>query len=336
MPVKPLEDLIADLRETIEAMVVFLKDEVDFHLSDAIQGEGVYKIAALKRGVNAACFNDESRNKFGVLAREVFKKYKALIPKPEIYEFQAQRDAINAIYDVIHRNEAEADMMSIVKQVQAVVDKSIESLNIALEPVEGYGDKVDLSGLDFERIEREFLKLGDNQPLAVQSLKDKVEEKLNQMLRDNPFRVDYYERYQRIIEEYNTGKDYGAVKAIFDKLVDFYGDLSEEGKRAMREDLDEEALAVYDMLGRDKKISDKEKAELKDIAKALLERLKQKEFKIIHWAEKEQTASAVRVVIKNYLFDKLPFPVYAEADIDAKTEVLFEFFKLRYAEGLAA
>lgn len=334
-PVKPIEELIADLSETIGATEVFLQ-EVDFHLNDAIQSEGVYKIAAIQRGVNAVCLNDESRNKFGVLAREVFKKFKALIPKPEVFAFEPQRDAINAIYAVINRNEDEADISAIVKQVQQVVDQSIESLNIALEPVEGYGNKIDLSHLDFERIEKEFLKLGGNQAVAVQSLKDRVEEKLNRMLRDNPFRVDYYERYQRIIEEYNTGKDYGAIKDIFDKLVDFYGDLSEEGKRAVREDLNEEELAVFDMLGRDKKISDKEKAELKDIAQQLLERLKDNEFKIIHWADKEQTASAVRVAIKNHLFDKLPYPAFGEGDIDERTEVLFAFFKARYREGMVA
>lgn len=334
-PVKPLEDLIADLKETIGATVAFLK-EVDFDLSDAIKSEGVYKIAAIQRGVNAVCINDESRNKFGVLAREVFKKYKALFPDSAVYDFQPQRDAINAIYAVIYRNEEEADISAVVRQVQAVVDKSIESLNIALEPVEGYGNRVDLSGLDFERIEKEYLKLGNNQAVAVQSLKDRVEEKLNRMIRDNPFRVDYYERYQRIIEEYNTGKEYGAIKEIFDQLVGFYGDLSNEEKRAMREDLNEEELAVFDMLGRDKKISDKEKAELKDIAKELLERLKEKEFKIIHWPDKEQTASAVRVVIKDHLFNKLPYPVFEETDIEEKTEVLFDFFKVRYAGGIAA
>lgn len=334
-PVKPIEELIADLREAIEATEVFLQ-EVDFHLSDAIESEGVYKIAAIKRGVNAVCLNDESRNKFGVLAREVFKKFKALTPRSDVFAFEPQRDAINAIYAVINRNEDEADISAIVKKVQEVVDQSIESLNIALEPVEGYGDKIDLSHLDFERIEKEFLKLGSNQAIAVQSLKDRVEEKLNRMLRDNPFRVDYYERYQRIIEEYNTGKDYGAIKDIFDKLVDFYRDLSEEGKRAVREDLNEEELAVFDMLGRDKKISDKEKAELKDIAQQLLERLKDNEFKIIHWADKEQTASAVRVVIKNHLFDKLPYPAFGEGDIDERTEALFAFFKVRYREGMVA
>ena len=52
--------------------------------------------------------------------------------------------------------------------------------------------------------------------------------------------------------------------------------------------------------------------------------------------DKEQTASAVKVVIKNYLFDKLPFPAYEEADIEVRTEVLFAFFKGRYAVGMAA
>lgn len=335
-PVKPLEELVQELEETIGATVLFLKEEVHYQLDDAIKSEGAWKIKAILEGVNAVCRNDESRNKFGVLAREVFKKYKALFPQPEIFAFQPQRDAINAIYASINRNEDEADISAIVRQVQAVVDKSIESLNIALEPVEGYGNKIDLSGLDFERIEKEFLKLGSNQPVAVQSLKDKIEEQLNRMIRDNPFRVDYYERYQRIIEEYNTGKEYGAIKDIFDKLVDYYGDLTEEGKRAVREELSEDELAVFDMLGRDKQVSDKEKAELKDISKELLERLKDKEFRIIHWAEKEQTASAVRVVIKDYLFDKLPYPAFEEAEIDAKAEVLFEFFKGRYREGVAA
>jgi len=49
--------------------------------------------------------------------------------------------------------------------------------------VEGYGNKVDLSGLDFERIEREFLKVGENQPVAVQSLKDIAKQLLEQLKR---------------------------------------------------------------------------------------------------------------------------------------------------------
>ncbi|NUO00207.1 MAG: type I restriction endonuclease subunit R [Saprospiraceae bacterium] len=335
-PVRPLEELEEDLKEAIAATVEFLQDDVDYDLDTAINAEGVWKIKAIELGVNAVCLNDESRNKFGVLAREVFKKFKSLFPDTSIYAYQPQRDAINAIYAVIYRNEEESDISAIVRQVQEVVDKSIESLNIALEPVEGFGHKIDLSGLDFERIEKEFLKLGATQAVATQSLKDKIADKLERMLHENPFRVDYYERYQRIIEEYNTGKDYAAIKETFDKLAELYGDLNEEEKRAVREDLNEEELAVLDMLSRDKKVSDKEKAELKVIAKQLLERLKENEFRVVNWFEKEQTKSAVRVAINNLLFDKLPYPTFEDRDIEQKTELLFDFFRRRYNGGVAA
>ena len=88
------------------------------------------------------------------------------------------------------------------------------------------------------------------------------------------------------------------------------GDLSEESKRAERENLLEDELTVYDMLTKGKKISDKEKAKVKDTARELLLRLKTKEFKIQYWTEKTQTTSAVKKVIENYLFEKLPSPSF--------------------------
>ena len=54
------------------------------------------------------------------------------------------------------------------------------------------------------------------------------------------------------------------------------------------------------------------------------------EFKVERWAEKVQTASAVKKAINDYLFSKLPNPTYAEEEIAGKTEVLFNFFKGRY------
>ena len=61
-----------------------------------------------------------------------------------------------------------------------------------------------------------------------------------------------------------------------------------------------------------------------------MERLKNKEFKVDHWTEKIQTASAVRKVIEDYLFERLPSPSYDE-DISIKADILFNDFKLRYA-----
>ncbi len=45
----------------------------------------------------------------------------------------------------------EADITSIVSKVQYIVYQSIESLDILMEKAEGYGQKIDISGLDFKK-----------------------------------------------------------------------------------------------------------------------------------------------------------------------------------------
>ncbi len=146
----------------------------------------------------------------------------------------------------------------------------------------------------------------------------------------------FYEKYRDIIDLYNRGKEYASVKEIFDKLKDFYKDLTGEEKRAFAENLSQEELAIFDMLDRDKKISDKEKADVKETARQLLKRLLEKGFKVDRWAEKVQTASAVRKAINDYLFNSLPYPTYSENDITQKTDTLFNFFKRQYGTYAAA
>lgn len=331
VPVRPLEELIADLNETIQATELFLDDECKFKLSTIIDADdNLYRIKYIEEGYNALCKNDETRNKFGILAREVFKKYKALMPDNSIFHFKDKRDAINALYSLMNDKIDEADVTQIVSRVQDVVNQSIESLNILMEQSEGYGQKIDLSKLDFDKIEKEFLKT-ENKNIAVQSLKDRVNKKMNRMLDQNPMRIDFYERYQEIIEDYNNGKEYANIIELFNALMALFSDLSEEEKRAERELLDEDELTVFDMLNRDKKITDKEKFEIKDTARKLLEHLKNNEFKVEYWSEKTQTASAVKKAINDHLYTKLPFPTFSDGDRVVKTEILFDYFKTRYA-----
>lgn len=330
-PVKPLDELIEELDNTIKTTELFLVDDCKFSLSKIVNAENnLYRIKFIQEGYNAICKTDETKNKFGVIAREVFKKYKALMPNKAIYECQPKRDAINALYSMITAKIEEADITHIVKQVQDVVNRSIETFNIELKKIEGFGQKIDISSLDFKKIEEEFLKIKDNQNVAIQSLKDKVSKKANRMLDQNPLRIDFYERYQDIIDAYNRGKEYKPIKETFDELMVLLGDLSEESKRSERENLEEDELMVFDMLCEGKKISDKEKAAVKEAARKLLEQLKNHEFKVDRWAEKIQTSSAVKTVIRNHLYINLPYPTY-DHDISAKTDMLFNDFRERYA-----
>ena len=330
-PVKPLDELVASLNEAIRATDQFLRDEVGFSLTSIVDAsDQLQRLAAIQAGVNAVYTTDQTKDKFGVLGREVFKRYKALMPDAAIYAFKARRDAINAIYAVIQDNTSDADISAVMSRIQEIVDRSIHSMDIALEPSEDYGVRIDLSTLDFKKIEEQFLK-PDNQNSTVQSMKGIVERKLQEMVDQNPMRIDYYERYQEIIDEYNRGKDAVSIEEIFSKLKALIGDLTVEESRATREDLSEEQLTIFDLLRQGKQLKDKERHEVKEIARALLQRLVDRELQVEHWLEKIQTAAAVRKAINDYLFEHLPHPAYDASDIGIKTERVFEYVSGRYA-----
>ena len=78
-----------------------------------------------------------------------------------------------------------------------------------------------------------FLKT-KNKNAAVQALKDRVEKQLKRMVERNPLTVDYYKRYQEIIEEYNRGKDEVVIKETFRKLIELVNSYSEEQADAKR------------------------------------------------------------------------------------------------------
>lgn len=330
-PVKPLDELVASLKEAILATDQFLVNEVNFHLNTIVEApDQLQRLAAIQTGVNAVYTTDQTKDKFGVLAREVFKRYKALMPDASIYAFKARRDAINAIYAVIQDNTTDADISVVMSRIQQIVDRSIHSMDIALEPSEDYGVRIDLSSLDFKKIEEQFLK-PDNQNTTVQSLKGIVERKLYQMLVQNPLRIDYYERYQEIIDEYNRGKDAVSIEEIFSKLKALIGDLTIEESRATREELSEEQLTIFDLLRHGKELKDKERHEVKEIARSLLQRLIDRELQVEHWLEKMQTAAAVRNAINDYLFQHLPHPIYNETDIGIRTDRVYEYLVGRFA-----
>lgn len=119
-------------------------------------------------------------------------------------EFAKRKNAIDAIYTAIEDNIESADVSDIMRKIQNVVDNSIE--NMVEEPGYAEGKVIDISGLDFNLLEQYFTKTV-NKNAAVQSLKAKIEAQLKQMIDRNPLTIDYYQRYQEIIEAYNLGKD---------------------------------------------------------------------------------------------------------------------------------
>ncbi|MDD5578133.1 MAG: HsdR family type I site-specific deoxyribonuclease [Methylobacter sp.] len=329
-PVKPKEELISLLEETLEATETFLQDEVNFDLQELIKAEGLHKLLAMEKAINAVYTNDETRQKYQILAREVFKKFKALQPDKVLRQFEARKNAIDVIYTAIEDKVESADVADIMMKIQSVVDGSIE--NTVSEPSHNAGKVIDLSGLNFELLVQYFMK-AQNKNAAVQSLKDKVEKRLKQMVDRNPLTVDFYKRYQEIIEEYNRGKDEVTIKETFRKLLELVNSLTQEEADTKREGLTDEQKAIFDILRQGKVLEEKEKNEIKKIAVELLQELKKEKLKVQQWADKTLTAAAVFNYVDKTLFEDLPYPTYQKADIDLMTNMVYEHLKHQYYGG---
>lgn len=330
-PVKPKEELIHLLEEALVATELFLRDEVDFDLQELIQSGGLDKLAAIEKGINAVYTNDETKRKYQILAREVFKKYKALQPDKLLNAYSARKNAIDVIYTAIEENVESADVSDLMKKIQHVVDESIENM-VAEEPSEENAKIVDLSGLNFAMLEQYFQKI-QHKNAAVQSLKDRVEKQLKRMVERNPLTVDYYKRYHEIIDEYNRGKDEVVIKETFRRLIELVNSYSEEEADTKREGLTDEQKAIFDILRQGKQLNEKDKTSIKEIAIDLLDELKREKLKVEQWSEKSVTAAAVFNYVSKTLFEVLPYPTYQTDDIDLKTNLVYAHLKQQYLGG---
>ena len=314
------------MEETLIATETYLEEEVGFLLNEIItEKDKLRQLAAIEKGINAVYTNDETKRKFQVLAREVFKKFKALQPDKVLNEFAPRKNAIDLIYSRIENNIESADVSELIRRIQGIVDDSIS--NLVQEPSEGT-HIIDLSTLNFELLEKYFLKTVHKNE-AVQSLKDKIEKKLRAMVDRNPLRVDFYQRYQEIIDEYNRGKDTVTIEETFRKLIEFINTLSKEEIDTKREGLDEEQKAIFDLL-RKPNLSVSDKNKIKEIAIELLDELKSDKLKVEHWAYKSLTAASVFNTVSKTLFEKLPYPTYESDEIDNKTQLVFAHLRSQY------
>ena len=123
------------------------------------------------------------------------------------------------------------------------------------------------------------------------------------MLRLNKSRMDYYQKFQQMIEEYNSGAT--NIDVLFAKLITFARALNDEEKRGIAEQLSEEELALFDLLTKpDIKLNRSERQQVKLVAHELLDTLKAERL-VLDWRKRQQTRAAVQLTIQNVL-DKLP------------------------------
>jgi type I restriction enzyme R subunit len=315
-PAKPDEELLAELAEAIAFVRAFL-GERGASLDDIIKKTGFERNASILTAKEAANENDETRKRFEVMCREVFKKFKACLNVDDVNRYRAERDAIDIVYKSLQRDREQADITDIIRQLHQVVDEIIATQpDRTSEETKIY----DISKIDFERLRKEF----ERSPIkrtTVQNLKIAIEQRVKRLLEQNPLRTDFQRHYEEIVAEYNREKDRVTIEMTFEALLKYVQELDKEESRARREGLDEESLALFDLLVKPS-LEAAEIKRIKIVAVELLETLKAEKLRIDHWRDKESTRDAVQIAIGDYLWsDKtgLPLNSYTEDEVRARS-----------------
>ena len=326
-PTVDKQKLIERILATIEQAKTFLRER-GFELQSLIGAKGFEKVALLQSGANAVCGSMEDRKAFTTYASELTRLMKYIDRGDMERDSRREYEAIAAIYSVLQRKRKHADTTDLMVEISGIISQymHIEEPTPGITPSRQF----DISSIDFDLLRREFAR-AKNKNLVMRDLEDLIEEKLHSMLSENPNRINYYERYQAIIADYNSEQDRATIEKTFAELMALANSMSREEQRYVREGFSsDEELSLYDMLFRED-LSKAEIKKIKEVAATLLQKIKAKIAELDHWTDKQETRAAVDNLIRNTLWAELP-ESYDEISISEYRQRIYEYVFTRYKE----
>jgi type I restriction enzyme R subunit len=321
---KPVEDksaLVAALRQALEETRTLCQEQ-GVSLKAFQAADGFARVGLLDDAVEALVASEEIQRRYLDLANTVLRLYKAVLPDPAAHEFAAEVTPVQVIAEKIRALTPLADISQVMQQVEELLDRSIVPEGYVIRQLGGAdGDErlIDLSGIDFEALAERF-KVGRKRTLN-EKLKGTVAQKLMAMVRLNRTRMDYLERFQEMIDAYNAGSL--NAEEFFQQLVAFAKSLNEEEQRAVGEQLNEEELALFDLLTKPRiELSEADREKVKATARDLLNTLKAGVL-VLDWRKRQQARAEVRVTIEKLLDQGLP-KAYTPELFEQKTTAVFQ------------
>jgi type I restriction enzyme R subunit len=325
-PVKDKKKLVEELGNAVGAAVLFCTGKgVLLAAIEQLPPGDIQRLARIDDAVNALISPDPLRREFLGHERLVSTLYNAVKPDPAALEFASRVACLAAIADAIRAklNPNPADISSVMDDISKLLDTSITGVAMPSKaaPV------MDLSKIDFEALRKRF-KESKHKNTDLEVLKAAIHAQLERLIRLNKTRTDFQAKFEELIESYNAGSL--NIEDLFNELLSLSRTLSEEQQRHVREHMTEEELVVFDILTRPAPdLSTEERAEVKKVAKQLLERLK--ELLVLDWRKRQAARARVEDAIKDSLDAGLP-RAYSTDLYKQKCSAVFEHFYESYPE----
>ncbi len=324
-PIQPKDGLALDLAEALDELATFL-DAHDIDLSDLERATGFEFVALQKSAVGALLVDDATRRKYVTLARRVRTVFKSLLPDPAAQAMTHEVAVIRSLAAKLESSSEAPDIRSVMDWVSELLDRSVGAEEYVIRAGGDAGPLVDLNKLDFEQLALRFVA---SKRTAARQIEQNLEKRFDSAVRKNPTRIDLAERFRRLIDEYNAGTH--NLEQFLRRLKAISDELTEEEQRTVREELNEDELAIYDLLTKpEPELTKAEQIQVKSAAKHLWEQVTDK--LVLDWRKRQQTRSAVRVAVGTVLDSELP-EVYGPELFDEKVERVYEHIYASYFDN---
>ena len=334
LPVRDKHVLVQALVAAVDAATWFCDAQgVDLAAVETTTAAGFAQAAAVATAADRLMAPEARRREFLTHEATVAALYRALKPDAAAVAFALRCNCLAAMAQIVRQTTEPPDIAAVMEGIRRLLDESIaaDPFRVASPSQSRYG-QIDLSKIDFAALSRRFER---DRPTNtdLEHLRAAVRAQLERMVLRNPTRRDYLETFQRLVDAYNTGSR--NVEEIFRELIALSQVLTDEQARHVRENLSEEELTIFDILTRPApELDTEERAEVKRIASALLQRLHA--LLVLGWRQKVAVRARVRLAIEDLLDDGLP-RAYSKDLYSAKVDAVFDHVYRTYGgDGASA
>ena len=325
-PTVDKDKMIARILETIEKVETFFLER-NFDLEMILCANDFKKLAHLQGAANVVCGSIQDKKTFTTYASELNRLMKYTNREDVTGHTRKQYEAIAAIYAELQKKRKHIDTTDLMVEINSIINSYIEIEHISIM-VREESRRFDISAIDFDLLCREFTKV-TKKNLVLKDLEEILQQKLDKMLFANPERINYYERYQQIINDYNSEQDRATIEKTFMELMGLANRMNQEEQRYVREGFkSDEELSMYDMLFRSD-LNKNDIKKLKEVAATLLQKIKAKISALDHWTDKQETKAEVENLIRDTLWAELP-ECYDEVSISDYRQRIYEYVYTRY------
>ena len=337
MPVKNIDKLIGLLDASIEEADCLLK-EYGYNLDELIKNSDTeFRLEKLREIYNTLVLNKEATIKFKVITNAMNNIYDAT--KPEIFNLFWENDKFKPLYYLngLFNNSIDDKKIEIAKKELAkVLDDSVrvkESEVIDNNMLPTKNKIIDLSCINFDELKEEFKQV-KYKGIQIEDIKKFIETTLVQMINKNRTRRRFSERYQNIIDRYNSGSS--DAEHYFEELLKLMEEMKKEQNRYIEEDLTEDELEIYDLLLiKNKSLTKEEIKKVKLAAKNLYHKLSESRdtLLVVDWYKDGNMKETLKRVVQDSLDRDLP-EIYSKELFQAKTNILMDVFIDKSVQGL--